>query len=323
MMATMSVEETYLCFAREEADGNSTVYRDWALGVATDPVLSSLIATMPEERQQPNLIFAAARLRGSPVGPFDIFREWLVAHWVEARGEALTRSTQTNEPGRCAVLLPLLSALSEPLALLEVGASAGLCLYPDRYSYRYDGGDDLDPYDGPSDVRLECATTGPVPPPARVPRVVWRAGIDLNPLDVNCEDAVNWLRALVWPGQHDRLRRLDAALAIARQDLPRLIRGDLNASVAALAVEAPAGATLVIFHSGVLSYLAEDERRRFVETVSHLNAHWISNEGPSVVAFETPAPRSPDPSTAMTLLALDGHPRAYAGSHGQSLHWIT
>jgi hypothetical protein len=48
-----------------------------------------------------------------------------------------SRATQTNEPGRCAVLLPVLAALPQPLALLDVGASAGLCLYPDRYSYRY------------------------------------------------------------------------------------------------------------------------------------------------------------------------------------------
>ena len=51
---------------------------------------------------------------------------------------------QTNEAGRCAVLLPVLAALPQPLALLEVGASAGLCLYPDRYAYRYgDHGDRL------------------------------------------------------------------------------------------------------------------------------------------------------------------------------------
>ncbi len=40
----------------------------------------------------------------------------------------MSKRTQTNEPGRCAVLLPLLAALPQPLALLEVGASAGLCL---------------------------------------------------------------------------------------------------------------------------------------------------------------------------------------------------
>ena len=51
----------------------------------------------------------------------------------------LERRTQTNEPARCALMLPLLAALPQPLALLEVGASAGLCLLPDRYGYDYDG----------------------------------------------------------------------------------------------------------------------------------------------------------------------------------------
>ena len=38
----------------------------------------------------------------------------------------LARRTQTNEPARCAVLLPALAQLPQPLALIEAGASAGL-----------------------------------------------------------------------------------------------------------------------------------------------------------------------------------------------------
>jgi hypothetical protein len=49
----------------------------------------------------------------------------------------MKRRTQTNEPARCATLLPLLALLPQPLALLEIGASAGLCLLPDLYSYKY------------------------------------------------------------------------------------------------------------------------------------------------------------------------------------------
>ena len=52
---------------------------------------------------------------------------------------------------------------TEPLALLEVGASAGLCLYPDRYAYRYGDG----PVLGTGAPLLECAITGPVPVPDR------------------------------------------------------------------------------------------------------------------------------------------------------------
>ena len=53
----------------------------------------------------------------------------------------LERATQTNEVGRLATLYPALREIQPGagplLALLEVGASAGLCLYPDRYLVRW------------------------------------------------------------------------------------------------------------------------------------------------------------------------------------------
>ena len=86
------------------------------------------------------------------------------------RATVLARATQTNEAGRCAVLLPFLAELPQPLALLEVGASAGLCLLPDRYSYRYDDGTDLDPHDGPRTSLLPCALGPGVAAPGACPR---------------------------------------------------------------------------------------------------------------------------------------------------------
>ncbi|MFE1255308.1 DUF2332 family protein, partial [Streptomyces fungicidicus] len=65
------------------------------------------------------------------------FLTWVVRHWGQVSSLMLARMTQTNESARCATLLPVLAALPQPLALIEVGASAGLCLYPDRYRYRY------------------------------------------------------------------------------------------------------------------------------------------------------------------------------------------
>jgi hypothetical protein len=62
--------------------------------------------------------------------------------WKDLRPVMLERSTQTNEPARCAALLPLLVLvrLPQPLALLEVGATARLCLLPDFYAYDYGKG---------------------------------------------------------------------------------------------------------------------------------------------------------------------------------------
>lgn len=319
----MDTSELYQRFATTEARGESPCYEQWSEGVAGDPELLRLIDTLPDPKRQPNLLFAAVRYHGFESGPFNDFRAYVIEHWAEIREIVLVRRTQTNEVGRCAVLLPLLAALPQPLALLEVGTSAGLCLYPDRYSYRYGTLPQLDPPDGPSKAVAVCATDGPVPVPDRLPEVVWRAGIDLNPLDVTSDDDVRWLSTLVWPEHDHRRARLAAAIEIARADPPRLIAGDLNEHVAALARETPPGATLVIFHTSVLWYLTPADRAAFADTVAGLPGHWISNEVPGVVpAVQESLPPRKDPTTLHCVLALDGTPVAYSAPHGQSLEWF-
>lgn len=230
-----------------------------------------------------------------------------------------TRLTQTNEPGRCATLLPFLAAIEGPLALLEVGASAGLCLYPDRWQYRYADAVVGDP-DAPL---LACEPLGPFTAPSRLPEVIWRAGIDLNPLDVTDADDVRWLEALVWPEQTERRARLHDALAIARDDPALLTAGDLNDELVALASNAPDDATLVVFHSAVLTYVSAEARGRFVEQVTALPGHWLANEGPGVlpaVTAQVPAGRADSQDRFLT--AFDGRPVAWSGPHGQSVELL-
>src|SRR5699024_841578 len=244
------IAEGYRLFAEREARGVSPVYEDWARRLAEDPEVLAQLETLPPHKRQPNLVFAAARWHGAGEG-YGSFRAALLDRWPSVRDTVLSRATQTNEAARCAVLLPFLAELPQPLALLEVGASAGLCLLPDRYSYRYDDGTELDPPTGPSAVVFHCALEG-ITPPARLPEVVWRAGIDLGPVDVTDDDASAWLETLVWPGQEERRRRLRAALGIARRDPPRVVAGDLLKELPGLAREAPPHATLVVFHTAVL-----------------------------------------------------------------------
>jgi len=103
---------------------------------ALDEVLA-LLGTLPPAKRQPNLLFGVVRLLGGPVDSPAAFHEFVVGDWPAIAAHMRIRATQTNEAGRCALLLPVLAALPQPLALLEVGTSAGLCLYPDRYAYRY------------------------------------------------------------------------------------------------------------------------------------------------------------------------------------------
>jgi hypothetical protein len=319
----MSTAETYRDFAAFEARGQSACYEEWAAGVAADPELIGLLDDLPEPKRQPNLLFAGARYAGIPPGGFADFRSALLASWPEVGQIMLARRTQTNEPGRCAVLLPLLAALPQPLALLEAGASAGLCLYPDKFSYQYGDLARLDPPDGAGAALIRCAIGGPVPVPGSTPEVVWRAGIDLSPLDVTDQGQMRWLETLVWPEQDARRDRLAAAIAVARTDPPRLVAGDMNDTVRELAAQAPGDATLVVFHTSALAYLDAPGRAAFVSTVRSLPGHWISNEIPSAVSFAGGSvPPSPDPSRLLTVLARDGQPVAYAATHGQYLHWF-
>jgi hypothetical protein len=317
----VDTSDWYRGFGELEARGQSAIYEQWALGVADDSALIALIDELPLQKRQPNLVFACARLLGAPEAGYRAFRRWLVQNWSAVVPEALARSTQTNEARRCATLLPALALIPGPLALLEIGASAGLCLFPDRYSYSYDGELHIDPAPGPSDVLLPCATTGGVPRPVTVPKVTWRAGLDLRPLDVRDPDDMHWLETLVWPEQHERRARLRAAIRIAAEDPPHIVRGDAS-ELASLARQAPDDATLVVITSAVLVYLPFAERMRFVETVRALDARWVSLEG--VRGLPTVRAALPDDggSEGRFVLALDEVPLAFTGPHGQSLDWI-
>lgn len=332
----------YRTFADEEARGRSATYERWASGIADDAELLALVDELPETLRQPSLVFAVARLLGADKlcdagGPrgagephgagddgFAEFRAWSIENWSRVREEVAGRLNQANEPGRCASLLPALAALPGPLALLEVGAAAGLCLYPDRYSYAYDDRPVLDPADGRSPVLLRSRTTGAVPIPARLPEVVWRAGIDLAPLDVNDADDRRWLETLAWPEEHARRERIRSAIGIARRDPPLLVRGAATDALAGLAAQAPPGATLVVVTSGVLVYIPFLERQRFIAEIRGLavrdaGVRWLSLEGIGVL----PRVREALPAGAGGfVLALDEHPLAFTGPHGQSLDWL-
>ncbi|MGW7054409.1 DUF2332 domain-containing protein [Streptomyces sp. NPDC054887] len=315
--STQSVAARYREFSEQQARGVSPLYAELTARISEDGDLCALVAALPPgNKQQPNLLLAAVRYLGGRYEDWASFRAWTLAHWDAVRTVVLERFTQTNEPARCATLLPLLAALPQPLALVEVGASAGLCLHPDRYAYRYDEG----PVLGASPVTFHCRTEGPVPLPTALPDVVWRAGIDLNPLDATAEDDIRWLQSLIWPGPAERPRRQLAAVeAVRTAPRPRIVRGDLVDALPALAAEAPQDATLVVFHTAVLTYLPLARRERFAALVRELPGHWISNEHHTVLPWlDAPAP---DDEHLLTL-ALDERAVAFTAPHGQSLHWF-
>ena len=301
----------------------SELQTEWARGVATDPELLALVDGLPREHRQPSLLFSAAAWCGAPSEAYPIWRAWVLAHGESVAAAAATRRTQTNEVGRC---IPLLLGLDRvtatalaPIALLELGAAAGLCLGVDRFSYSFDGGALL----GDGAPLLTATTTGQGRTPTTMPNIVWRAGIDLAPLDVRDAMHVRWLDALLPPDRPARHQRLHAAISTLAADPPRLVAGDALATLAGVAADIPPGLTLVVACLGTAVYLPPADRAALPSAVAALGGH--------LLAFESAAsvPGIPDRLTTMTapkpspfVLSLDGEPLAYASAHGDRVSWL-
>ncbi|WP_345751952.1 DUF2332 domain-containing protein [Microbacterium rhizophilus] len=324
--APAAVAARFARFARDEAPGRSAVYLAWATAVADSPELCAILARIPATHRQPPLVFAVTRMLGAPVGGADDWAAFVRARADEVVAECAARSLQTNEPLRCAALLPALSLIEGPIALLELGASGGLCLYPDRYAYRFG-----DAALGESDVVMEAEVRGRPLPPIALPDVVWRAGIDLQPLDARDASDRAWLEGLVWPEERERAARISAALDIVAADSPLLVAGDAADAdlVRRVAAQAPTDATLVVTTPGVLPYVPRARRAALITALTADpddatgirpgGIRWITLDHPALHdAWIPPIDPAGWPGFA---LALDGRVLAAADPLGSWIDW--
>jgi hypothetical protein len=320
------VAAQYAEFA-SHCEGESPCFVEWALGVAADEEVLAWVDQLPGLKKQPNIVFAAARWHGvSAPGPYAGLREALLGDDGAIRGTIMARSTQTNEVGRLATLLPAFTSLvpEGPLALIEAGASAGLNLFPDRWGYAWSTSE------GPVELGtppfLPCEVTGPALLPRALPDLAWRGGVDLNPLDVTDPDTAAWLEILVWPEQDDRRERLRHAIEVAAADPPPLVRGDLLVELPGLVDEASRHGTVIVFHSAVAAYLPIEARSRFQALMLGLVAdsacHWVSNEAANVLPDVAATSPDGDPSAPHFVLGIDGRMVGRTHGHGRYLHWL-
>lgn len=227
------------------------------------------------------------------------------------------------EVRRCACLLPAFGLAAEaeggrPLAVVEVGASAGLNLLWDRYGYDY-GGRVYGVAGSP--VWITCEVQGerrpPIPEP--LPQVGWRLGIDLNPIDVRDDAATRWLRALVWPDQPERADLLARAIELARTDPPRMLAGDALDLLPAALAEIPSELTLCVVHTHTLNQFSPEARARFdaiLRGASHERPLYrISGEG--VAGADFPELRF----TAYRSGEADERRLARYEGHGEWIEW--
>jgi hypothetical protein len=311
----------YRRWAEVEGAPSSDSYVRLALAVAEDQSAVELLDSVSQRERQPNLLFAVLRWYDVDVQDPPGCLRWLSTHAGTVRRELAARRTQTNEAARCATLLPALALLPGPIALIEVGASAGLCLLYDRWRYHY-AGPGIDAWLGPADspVTLRCEITGGVPVPDAVPTIAWRAGLDLNPLDPGDPQTRRWLQCLVWPEHTERAGRLAAALSVAAAAAPTVSTGDAVDDLAALIVQAPPQCTVVVQHSATLAYVEPGRREQFRRVVADLGAHSLGAEGGRFL----PHLRYPEGAHGDQhfVISLDDQGLGFADPHGRSLAWL-
>jgi hypothetical protein len=215
---------------------------------------------------------------GDPLDPdpWPLFHELVLTRHEVLAHQLATRAIQTNEVGRAAALVPAFGLAAErfglPLAMIEVGCSAGLNLFFDEFHIDYGDHGGAGPDDSP--VRLHCEVRGPLAPPLpRAPApVISRLGIDVNPVDITNPDSARWLESCIWPDVPHRVERFRAAAELARAEPPQLWRGNAVDLVAPAIEAVPPDVVACLDATWVLAYLSTDERAALHATLDRLGA---------------------------------------------------
>lgn len=325
---------------------DAEIYRACCRGIRSDPDLLAIAAQAPVGQPPPNLLFASVHylllggaehpLRdwypGLSEGPtraaesvFEPFRDFCSKNRDAIEGLIQTRLTQTNVLQRCSALLPAFArAFREgegaPLALIEIGPSAGLNLLWDRFRYSYDDGTRWG--DPSSSVVVECALRGGLPHLPVLPEVIpvaSRCGVDIHPIDVRDPDLVRWLRALIWPDHPGRQERLTAAIEIACEALPKVVAGDASVELPRLIEAAPADASLCVYGTHTLYQFPRDALIASFKAMQAASLHrpirFVSMEGTGDRCSELQYTVYADGERETTLLAR-------CNPHGRWLEWL-
>lgn len=292
-------------FARVELHGYSPFYEKLTLRMSQDREMLELSSHIPDG-QPPQLLHAAVHfllLNGEQHelrafypnlaehvregDPYPAFRSFCLAHAKAIREIISTRRVQTNVVERCACLLPGFSLISlrtnlKPLSIVEIGSSAGLNLLWDKYRYAY--GDTKRYGDPLSQVRVVSRFTSDLLPkiPRILPQVLYRVGLEMNPIDVSDADATAWLRALVWPDHTTRFERLTHAITMAQSYPPIILHGDANDLLPDVLSNAPENTALCVFHTHTIYQFSTEARERLDAFLNdygkQCNLYWLSME---------------------------------------------
>jgi hypothetical protein len=338
-------------FADTSCRDYSPLYDRICRAVAADAEVLALVGEAPPAGHQPNVLLAAVHdllLGGldhplaaaydgtSDADPGPLFVDVCLSHRDDVLRLLTTRRTNTNEVGRSALLGPALTEVARrfgaPLALVDVGCSAGLNLLCDRYLLDYGAAGRTGPPDAA--VHITCDTFGtPVPIAPRLPTIAARVGVDRHPVDASDADEARWLLACVWPDT-GRLPRTRRALEELTRTPPRLVQGDAVDTVRDVVLALPADALAVVTTTWALAYLSPERRVAFREALAGVSHErpvvWINGESPGVVdvfsGIDAPSDAHGLQANLLGMLTFGGGERhdellAFVHPHGNWIEW--
>ncbi|MCM3746102.1 DUF2332 domain-containing protein [Paenibacillus pasadenensis] len=291
------MEQLSLQFRRfaEECRESSPLYEHLAESISKDSELLLLAASARKGQPVPNLLFAAVHelllsgskhtladyyastCRGAPLpagDAFPSFKSFCLEHRAQIEFRLQNRLVQTNEAGRCAYLYPafctIYSIAQKPLALIELGTSAGLQLMWHKYGYDY--GDRAIVGNPQSELILHAVPKGVIAPPihSASPPVAAAVGIDLHVNDLCSANHLLWLKALIWPEHTDRRIQLEQAAKVLLEQPPKLLEGDAVELLPTVAAAMPKGAALVVFHTHVANQFSADTKQKLIHYICTL-----------------------------------------------------
>ncbi|WP_158849242.1 DUF2332 domain-containing protein [Saccharothrix deserti] len=354
------VRQTLAGFAQREAHGVSPLYEHLAAHAAEDPEVAGLLTAAPERFAHATLLLAAAHrllqaepfhelsnyypslggTYGADENTWPLFRSFVLERADKMRALISSRSTQTNEVRRAALLYPALAQVKGPVGLLEVGCSAGLLLGLDQYGYRYQTQQAGQLVAGPAKAALGLHCSLELAPGAELPKipktvkVAAKVGLDRAPADLTDEDTYAWLEACVWADQPERLRLFGVAATVQRKSPPEFVVGDAVADLGTAASRVPEDLPLVVLTSNVLPYVSGEEFVRALRGLSR-PVWWLSHEAYAAGLVHVLPARDdlrPGPDeAAFGVVGLarfeDGELRsaralAKTAMHGQRLVWL-
>ncbi|QDL90724.1 DUF2332 family protein [Paroceanicella profunda] len=185
----------------------------------------------------------------------------------------LDSAPQTNEVARSGVLLggalEIARRTGLPLELLEIGASAGLNLAFDRYSYDLGAAGRW----GSARVAIACEWRGRWPDTSTPLSVIARAACDRAPVPVRDRAARARMLAYVWADQAARLARAEGALDLVAEAPWAVEEADAADWVEARLATPPLPRSVrVLMHSIMWQYMPPETRERIRAAMAQAGA---------------------------------------------------